>query len=132
MALAMVMAPGTELDILMVRVMAAALAMGEARVLNKNHKKNDGSYMKINYGGGTDDGAGDCSNSGHGAGIGSGSGFDFNPQISAYSGAGIGDGSGLSDGSGSGFGEGSGCGNGLGSGIGYGYGDGYGFGNSGQ
>ena len=42
MALAMVMAPGTEPDILMVQVMAAALVMGEARVLNKNHKKNDG------------------------------------------------------------------------------------------
>ncbi len=55
MALAMVMAPGTEPDILMVQVMAVALAMEGARVLNKNHKKNDGGYMKINYGGGTGD-----------------------------------------------------------------------------
>jgi len=39
MALAMVMAPGTERDILMVQVMAVALAMAGARVLNKNHKR---------------------------------------------------------------------------------------------
>ena len=39
MALAMVMAPGTEPDILMVQVMAVVLAMEGARVLNKNHKR---------------------------------------------------------------------------------------------